>query len=117
MVASKHKIVATEVGGITQSIGAYTVYLDDAESKKIVFVDTPGHEAFTEMRARGAKATDIAIHAEHILRIKDNLNRILAERTGQPLEKIKADTERDNFMSADEAMAYGLIDKVIDKRA
>ena len=59
--ASKHKIVATEVGGITQSIGAYTVYLDDSESKKIVFVDTPGHEAFTEMRARGAKATDIAI--------------------------------------------------------
>ena len=59
--ASKHKIVATEVGGITQSIGAYTVYLDDKQEKKIVFVDTPGHEAFTEMRARGAKATDIAI--------------------------------------------------------
>jgi translation initiation factor IF-2 len=59
--ASKHKIVATEVGGITQSIGAYTVFLDNAENKKIVFVDTPGHEAFTEMRARGAKATDIAI--------------------------------------------------------
>ena len=56
--AAKHKIVATEVGGITQSIGAYTVYLDN---KKIVFIDTPGHEAFTEMRARGAKATDIAI--------------------------------------------------------
>lgn len=59
--ASKHKIVATEVGGITQSIGAYTVYLDNNKDKKIVFVDTPGHEAFTEMRARGAKATDIAI--------------------------------------------------------
>ena len=59
--ASKHKIVATEVGGITQSIGAYTVYLDNNNEKKIVFVDTPGHEAFTEMRARGAKATDIAI--------------------------------------------------------
>ena len=59
--ASKHKIVATEVGGITQSIGAYTVYLDNKHEKKIVFVDTPGHEAFTEMRARGAKATDIAI--------------------------------------------------------
>ncbi len=59
--ASKHKIVATEVGGITQSIGAYTVYLDNNHEKKIVFVDTPGHEAFTEMRARGAKATDIAI--------------------------------------------------------
>ncbi|MGN0032095.1 MAG: translation initiation factor IF-2 [Candidatus Gastranaerophilaceae bacterium] len=59
--ASKHKIVATEVGGITQSIGAYTVYLGDNNEKKIVFLDTPGHEAFTEMRARGAKATDIAI--------------------------------------------------------
>ncbi|MBO6087532.1 translation initiation factor IF-2 [bacterium] len=59
--ASKHKIVATEVGGITQSIGAYTVFLDNNKEKKIVFVDTPGHEAFTEMRARGAKATDIAI--------------------------------------------------------
>ncbi len=59
--ASKHKIVATEVGGITQSIGAYTVYRDNNKEKKIVFVDTPGHEAFTEMRARGAKATDIAI--------------------------------------------------------
>ncbi len=59
--ASKHKIVASEVGGITQSIGAYTVYLGEKDEKKIVFLDTPGHEAFTEMRARGAKATDIAI--------------------------------------------------------
>ncbi|MCD7740418.1 MAG: translation initiation factor IF-2 [Candidatus Gastranaerophilales bacterium] len=59
--ASKHKITATEVGGITQSIGAYTVYLENKKDKKIVFIDTPGHEAFTEMRARGAKATDIAI--------------------------------------------------------
>ncbi len=59
--ASKHKIVATEVGGITQSIGAYTVYVGDKNDKKIVFLDTPGHEAFTEMRARGAQATDIAI--------------------------------------------------------
>lgn len=59
--ASKHKIVSTEVGGITQSIGAYTVFLGDNNDKKIVFLDTPGHEAFTEMRARGAKATDIAI--------------------------------------------------------
>lgn len=56
--ASKHKVVSTEVGGITQAIGAYTVHVD---KKKIVFIDTPGHEAFTEMRARGAKATDIAI--------------------------------------------------------
>ncbi len=56
--ASKHKIVNTEVGGITQSIGAYSVKVD---GKKIVFIDTPGHEAFTAMRARGAKATDVAI--------------------------------------------------------
>ena len=59
--ASKHKIVATEVGGITQSIGAYTVYVGEKNEKKVVFIDTPGHEAFTEMRARGAKSTDIAI--------------------------------------------------------
>jgi translation initiation factor IF-2 len=56
--ASKHKIVNTEVGGITQSIGAYSVNIDN---KKIVFIDTPGHEAFTAMRARGAQSTDIAI--------------------------------------------------------
>ena len=56
--ASKHKIVHTEVGGITQSIGAYTVWLD---KKKIVFIDTPGHEAFTQMRLRGAQSTDVAV--------------------------------------------------------
>ena len=56
--ASKHKIVQTEVGGITQSIGAYTVWLD---KKKIVFIDTPGHEAFTQMRLRGAQSTDVAV--------------------------------------------------------
>jgi ATP-dependent Clp protease protease subunit len=67
------------------------------------------------MGGASGQATDIAIHAEHILRIKDNLNRILAERTGQPLEKIKADTERDNFMTAEEAKAYGLVDEVMSK--
>ncbi len=56
--ALKHKIVSTEVGGITQSIGAYTVFLND---RKIVFIDTPGHEAFTQMRARGAQSTDVVI--------------------------------------------------------
>ena len=62
------------------------------------------------------QATDIEIHARDILRTKDQLNRILAERTGQPLEKIQADTERDYFLSADEARDYGLVDKVIAKR-
>ena len=62
------------------------------------------------------QATDIKIHADRILRIKDKLNRMLAEQTGQSLETIQKDTERDNFMSAEEACAYGLVDKVIDKR-
>ena len=61
------------------------------------------------------QATDIQIQAERILKMKDKLNIILAERTGQNLETIKNDTERDNFMSAEEAKEYGLIDKVIEK--
>lgn len=62
------------------------------------------------------QATDIKIHADHILRIREKLNRILAEQTGKPLKTIQNDTERDNFMTADEAAAYGLIDKVITKK-
>ena len=66
----------------------------------------------------GAKgqATDISIHANHILRTKKRLNEILSERTGQPIEVVERDTERDNFLTAQEALEYGLIDKVIDKR-
>lgn len=62
------------------------------------------------------QATDIEIHARDILRTKDQMNRILAERTGQSIEKVKADTERDYFMTADEARDYGLVDQVISKR-
>ena len=62
------------------------------------------------------QATDIEIHAKEILRLKRYLNERLAEHTGQPLEKIEQDTERDYFMSAQEAVEYGLIDKVIEKR-
>jgi ATP-dependent Clp protease protease subunit len=67
----------------------------------------------------GAKgqATDIKIHADHILKTREKLNQILAQNTSQSLEVIERDTERDNFMSAEAAMQYGLIDKVIDKRA
>lgn len=61
------------------------------------------------------QATDIAIQAKEILRMKDELNRLLAKHTGQDVEKVAADTERDNFMSAQEACDYGLIDKVIEK--
>ena len=62
------------------------------------------------------QASDIKIHAEHILKTKDKLNRILAANTGRPLEVIERDTDRDNFLSADEALSYGLIDRVYDKR-
>ena len=62
------------------------------------------------------QVTDIKIHAERYLRIKENLNKMLADNTGKPLEIIQRDTERDNFMSAQEAMEYGLIDKVITNR-
>ena len=62
------------------------------------------------------QAEDIKIHAEWILKTREKLNRILAQNTGQPLEKIEHDTDRDNFMGADEACQYGLIDKVITSR-
>ncbi len=66
-------------------------------------------------QAKG-QATDILIHAHHIEKIRANINRILADATGKPLEQIQLDTERDNFMTAAEAAEYGLIDKVISKR-
>ena len=62
------------------------------------------------------QATDMKIHADHIIAIKEKLNRILSERTGQPYEKVVADTDRDNFLSAETAVQYGIIDKVIEKR-
>jgi ATP-dependent Clp protease protease subunit len=63
------------------------------------------------------QATEIEIQAREILKTREQLNKILAERTGQPLERIERDTERDYYMSADESQEYGLIDKVISKRA
>ena len=62
------------------------------------------------------QATDIKIHADRIIKMREKLNQIMSERSGQPIEKVMADTERDNFMSADEAKAYGLIDEVITSR-
>ena len=77
----------------------------------------PNAEIMIHQPSGGAQgqATEIQIAAEHILRTKQKLNEILAANTGQSLETIKADTESDNFMSADEAKAYGLIDEVIAK--
>ena len=65
----------------------------------------------------GGQASDIEIHARELLKLKDKLNRLLAKHTGQPLEKVERDTDRDNYMSAEEAQAYGLIDQVVKSRA
>ncbi len=62
------------------------------------------------------QCTDIKIHSDHLVRTRQKMNEMLAKHTGQPLEKIETDTERDNYMTAEEAQAYGLIDKVIEKR-
>ena len=62
------------------------------------------------------QASDIKIHADHILRTKERLNDILAKNTGRPLEEIQRDTDRDNFLTAAQALEYGLIDKVVEKR-
>ena len=62
------------------------------------------------------QTTEIKIHAEHMMRTREKLNKILSEKTGQPLEKINDDTERDNFMTAEEALKYGIIDAILDRR-
>ena len=78
----------------------------------------PNAEIMIHQPSGGAQgqATEIEIAAEHILKTKEKMNRILAENTGQTYEKVKADTERDNYMTAQEALEYGLIDVVIEKR-
>ena len=78
----------------------------------------PNAEIMIHQPSGGAQgqATEIQIAAEHILKTRQKLNEILAENTGQPLDVIRIDTERDNFMSAEEAKAYGLIDEVITRR-
>ena len=78
----------------------------------------PNAEIMIHQPSGGAQgqATEIRIHAEQILKIREQLNRILAERTGQPIETIERDTERDNFMDAEQAKAYGLVDEIIAPR-
>jgi ATP-dependent Clp protease protease subunit len=78
----------------------------------------PNSEIMIHQPLGGAQgqASDIIIHADHIRKTREKLNTILAANTGRPLAEIERDTERDNFMSAKEAMEYGLIDKVIEKR-
>ena len=106
--------VSTICIGMAASMGAFLLS-SGAKGKRIAL---PNAEIMIHQPLGGfqGQATDIEIHAQRILQIKDKLNRILADNTGKPLDVIRADTERDNFMTAEEAQAYGLIDKVIFKR-
>ena len=106
--------VSTICVGMAASMGAFLLSAG-AKGKRFAL---PNAEIMIHQPSGGSQgqASDIKIQAEHILRTRDKLNRILAENTGKPIEQIERDTERDNFMSAEEAVAYGLIDKVIYKR-
>ncbi len=106
--------VSTICMGMAASMGAFLLS-SGAKGKRLAL---PNSEIMIHQPLGGAKgqATDIKIQAEHILKIKKRLNEILAENTGKAVEIIERDTERDNFMSAQEAMEYGLVDKVIAKR-
>jgi ATP-dependent Clp protease protease subunit len=106
--------VSTICIGMAASMGSFLL----AAGTKGKRFALPNSEIMIHQPSGGAQgqATDISIHANHILRVKDRLNHILSERTGQPLEVIQRDTERDNFMTAQEALEYGLIDKVIEHR-
>ena len=100
--------------GMAASMGAFLLS-SGAKGKRLAL---PNSEIMIHQPSGGfrGQATDIQIHAENILRVKQNLNRILAENTGKPIEIISEACERDNFMSADEAREFGIIDSVISKR-
>ncbi len=106
--------VATYCIGMAASMGAFLL-AGGAKGKRFVL---PNAEIMIHQPSGGAKgqATEIEIVAKQILRTKEKLNKILADNTGQPLEKVAADTERDNWMSAEEALEYGLVDKIINSR-
>ena len=106
--------VSTICIGMAASMGAFLLS-SGAKGKRFAL---PSSEIMIHQPLGGmqGQATDIKIHADHILRTRERLNTILAQNTGKSLDVIAADTERDNFMTADAAAAYGLIDKVISHR-
>lgn len=106
--------VSTTCIGLAASMGAFLLS-SGAKGKRYAL---PNSEIMIHQPLGGfqGQATDIKIHADNILRIKADLNRILSENTGKPLEVIEKDTDRDNFMTAEAACEYGLIDKVVTKR-
>lgn len=106
--------VSTTCIGLAASMGAFLL----ASGTKGKRYALPNAEVMIHqplMQGLGGQATDIKIHADHIVYIKGKMNRMLAEYTGQPLEKVIQDTERDNYLSAQEAAEYGLVDAVISK--
>lgn len=107
--------VSTICVGMAASMGAFLLAAG-AKGKRYAL---PNSEIMIHQPLGGfqGQATDIKIHADHIVRIKERMNRILSERTGKPLETVVADTDRDNFLTADQALEYGLIDKIMEKRA
>jgi ATP-dependent Clp protease protease subunit len=106
--------VSTLCIGLAASMGAFLLSAGEKGKR----FSLPNSKIMIHQPLGGAQgqATDIEIHAREILKTREQLNKILAERTGQPLEKIQADTERDYFMSADEARNYGLVDQVVANR-
>lgn len=106
--------VSTICIGMAASMGAFLLS-SGTKGKRIAL---PNSEIMIHQPLGGmqGQATDIKIHADRIIRIRETLNEILAKQTGKTVEEIARDTERDNFLSAEEAKAYGLIDKVIEKR-
>lgn len=106
--------VSTICVGLAASMGAFLLS-SGTKGKRMAL---PNAEIMIHQPLGGVKgqAEDIKIHADWILKTREKLNRIRAENSGQPLEKVQVDTDRDNFMSADEAASYGLIDKVITSR-
>ena len=106
--------VSTICVGMAASMGAFLLAAG-AKGKRFAL---PNSEIMIHQPLGGmqGQASDMKIHADHIMKIRQRINEILARETGKPIEQIEIDTDRDNFLSADEAAAYGLIDKVIDKR-
>ena len=106
--------VSTICIGLAASMGAFLLAAGARGKRRAL----PNAEIMIHQPSGGAqgKATDISIHAEQILRIRERLNEILSARTGQPVEKVRLDTERDNYMSAEQARAYGIVDEIIPAR-
>jgi ATP-dependent Clp protease, protease subunit len=106
--------VSTMCVGMAASMGAFLLAAGAKGKRKAL----PNSEILIHQPSGGAhgQATDIAIHAEHILRTKKKMNELLAKMTGQPLERVERDVERDYFMSSEEARSYGLIDEVLVTR-